>query len=100
MYRTFVAGFVLSAVPLCAQLVAPAQAVPRTGKLPAVFVNGYETDWGEASFKGTFGIVDHVLQANGQASLFFNYGTVPGHPTIEDMGAAFGLFLACPTRRY
>ncbi len=59
-----------------------------------VFVNGYETDCGGASFKGTFGIADQVLQANGQASLFFNYCTVPGHPTIEDMGAAFGLFLA------
>ncbi len=59
-----------------------------------VFVNGYETDCGGASFKNTFGIADQVLQANGEASLFFNYCTVPGHPTIEDMGAAFGLFLA------
>lgn len=94
MHRTFVAGCFLSAVSLCAQLVGPGQAVPQTGKLPVVFVNGYETDCGNASFKGTFGIADQVLQANGQASLFFNYCTVPGHPSIEDMGAAFGLFLA------
>ncbi len=94
MHRTFVAGFFLFAVPLYAQLVAPGQAVPRTGKLPVVFVNGYETDCGNASFKNAFGIADQVLQANGEASLFFNYCTVPGHPSIEDMGAAFGLFLA------
>jgi hypothetical protein len=59
-----------------------------------IFLNGYESDCGSASFKGAFGIADQVLQANGQVSLFFNYCTVPGQPTIEDMGAAFGAFLS------
>ena len=94
MYRSFIAGFLLSAVSACAQLIPVGQPVPRTVKPPVVFLNGYETDCGDASFKGTFGIADQVLQANGQVSLFFNYCTVSGDPTIEDMGTAFGTFLS------
>src|SRR5579864_1125468 len=94
MHRSFMAGCVLSAVSLCAQLIPAGKAVPRTTKPPVIFLNGYESDCGSASFKGAFGIADQVLQANGQVSLFFNYCTVPGQPTIEDMGAAFGSFLS------
>jgi uncharacterized protein (TIGR03437 family) len=94
MYRSFLAGFLLSAVSVYAQLIPAGQAVPRTDKPPVIFLNGYELDCGNASFKKAFGIADQVLQANGQVSLFFNYCTVPGQPTIEDMGAAFGVFLS------
>src|SRR5450631_3233263 len=94
MHRSFMAGFVLSAVSACAQLIPAGQAVPRTAKSPVVFLNGYEYDCGNASFKGTFGIADEVLQAHGQVSLFFNYCTVSDDPTIEDIGAAFGAFLS------
>jgi len=94
MHRSFIAGFVLSAVSVCAQLIPDGKAVPRTTKPPVIFLNGYESDCGNASFKHTFGIADQALQANGQVSLFFNYCTVPGQPSIEDMGAALGAFLA------
>jgi uncharacterized protein (TIGR03437 family) len=94
MYRSIIAGFVVSAVSVCAQLIPAGQAVPRTVKPPVVFLNGYESDCGNASFKSAFGIADQALQANGQVSLFFNYCTLPGQPTIEDMGTAFGAFLS------
>ena len=94
MRRSLIAGFVLSAVSVCGQLIPAGMAVPRTAKPPVVFVNGYASDCGNASFKGAFGIADQVLQANGQVSLFFNYCAVPGTPRIEDMGAAFGAFLS------
>jgi uncharacterized protein (TIGR03437 family) len=94
MHRSFIAGLVLSAVSVCAQLIPNGKAVPRTTKPPVIFINGYESDCGSASFKGTFGIADQAVQANGQVSLFFNYCTVPGQPSIEDMGAALGAFLS------
>jgi uncharacterized protein (TIGR03437 family) len=94
MYRSVISGFVLSAVSVWAQLIPAGQAVPRTTKPPVVFLNGYESDCGGASFKSAFGIADQVLQANGQVSLFFNYCTLPGQPSIEAMGAAFGAFLS------
>jgi pimeloyl-ACP methyl ester carboxylesterase len=59
-----------------------------------VFLNGYESDCGGASFKSAFGIADQVLQASGQVSLFFNYCELPGRPSIEVMGAAFGALLS------
>jgi hypothetical protein len=94
MYRSLIAGLALSAVSVCAQLIPPGSAVPRTMKPPVVFLNGYESDCGNASFKNTFGIADQVLQANGQVSLFFNYCALSGQPAIEAMGAALGAFLA------
>ena len=94
MHRSFIACFVLSAVSVWGQLIPSGKAVPRTEKPPVVFLNGYDSDCGNASFKGAFGIADQVLQTNGQVSLFFNYCTLPGQPTIEDMGAAFGAFLS------
>ena len=93
MCRSVVAAFLLSSA-LCAQLIPAGQPVPRTTKPPVVFLNGYESDCDGASFKDTFGRADQVLQANGQVSLFFNYCTVSGDPTIEEMGAAFGVFLS------
>jgi uncharacterized protein (TIGR03437 family) len=94
MHGSFIAAFVLSAVSAFGQLIPAGKAVPRTAKPPVVFLNGYASDCGNASFKGAFGIADQVLQANGQVSLFFNYCTVPGTPRIEDMGTAFGAFLS------
>ena len=94
MHRSFISGLVLTAVSVCAQLIPVGTAVPRTTKPPVVFLNGYESDCGGASFQSTFGIADQVLQANGQASLFFNYCALPGQPSIEVMGAAFGAFLS------
>ena len=83
----------LSAVALWAQFTANPQAIPRTGKPPVVFLNGYETDCGSASFQKAFGIADQVLQANARASLFFNNCTIAGGPSIEKLGAAFGDYL-------
>ncbi len=94
MHKYLIPGFLLSVLSACAQLIPAGQPVPRTVKPPVVFLNGYETNCGNASFKGTFGIADQVLQANGQVSLFFNYCAVSGDPTIEDMGTAFGTFLS------
>jgi uncharacterized protein (TIGR03437 family) len=94
MHRSFIVGFVLSVVPLCAQLIPTGTAVPRKAKLPVVFLNGYASACSNASFQGAFGIADQVLQANGQVILFFNYCMVPGNPTLEEMGAAFGAFLS------
>jgi uncharacterized protein (TIGR03437 family) len=79
---------------LTAQLVTDPKGIPRTGNPPVVFLNGFETDCGGASFKNSFGIADQVLQAIGRTSLFFNNCTVAGRPSIEALGAAFGSFLA------
>lgn len=94
MHRSFIAGFVLSAASVFGQLIPEGKPVPRTAKPPVIFLNGFEYDCSQVSFKRTFGIADEVLQSNGQVSLFFNYCTVSGLPTIEDMGAAFGTFLS------
>jgi uncharacterized protein (TIGR03437 family) len=79
---------------IAAQLVSDPKAIPRTGHSPVVFLNGYETDCGGASFQKAFGIADQVLQANGRSSLFFNNCTISGTPSIEKLGAAFGSFLS------
>jgi uncharacterized protein (TIGR03437 family) len=68
-------------------------AVPRTSKLPVVFINGFQPVCSGASFSSTFGSADQVLQANGEVSLFFDICGVPGTPTIEDLGAALSSFL-------
>ena len=82
-----------STAPVTAQLFSAGSPVPRRAKPPVVFVNGYQSDCGNASFSGTFGVADQVLQNNGQVSLFFNNCTVAGHPPIETLGAALGDFL-------
>jgi len=68
-------------------------AVPRTSKLPVVFINGFQNVCAGSSFSNTFGSADQVLQANGEVSLFFDICSVPGTPTIEDLGAALGGFV-------
>jgi uncharacterized protein (TIGR03437 family) len=92
MYRCLIVG-VLGVLSAWSQLIPAGQPVPKTAKLPVVFLNGYEYNCGSASFSSAFGIADQVLQANGQVSLFFNYCSVSGSPSIEDLGAAFGAFL-------
>ena len=77
-----------------AQLIAPGAPVPRTSKPPVVFINGFQNVCVGASFSSTFGIADRVLQSNDEVSLFFDTCSVPGNPSIEDLGAALGAFLA------
>ena len=76
-----------------AQLIAPGMPVPRTAKPPVVFVNGFQIVCPGGSFSDTFGSADQVLQANGEVSLFFDICSVPGTPTIEDLGTALSSFL-------
>ena len=90
----FTAVFAFSALSLSSQLVSNPGAIPRTGRPPVVFVNGFETNCAGSSFQGAFGIADQVLQANGRVSLFFNNCNVSGSPSIEKLGAAFGDYLA------
>lgn len=58
-----------------------------------VFLDGYQLTC-PGSFSGTFGVADTVLQSAGFVSLFFDNCTVPNSPSIEDLGAAFGQYLA------
>jgi uncharacterized protein (TIGR03437 family) len=78
---------------LGAQLIPAGQPVPKGPNPPVVFVNGYQFSC-PASFGGTFGSADTVLQSAGIVSLFFDNCTVPDSPSIETLGAAFGPFLA------
>jgi uncharacterized protein (TIGR03437 family) len=84
---------VLCACSAFAQLIPSGMAVPRTSKLPVVFINGFQPICSGASFSSTFGSADQVLQANGEVSLFFDICGVSGTPTIEDLGAALSSFL-------
>ena len=77
-----------------AQLISLGTPLPRTSKLPVVFINGFQNICSNSSFSSTFGSADQVLQANGEASVFFDICSVSGSPTIEDLGAALGSFLA------
>ena len=86
----------MSPVAGSAQLVAPT-AIPN-GVIPVVFLNGYQLGCtGSSSFAGNFGKADTVLQASGLVSVFFDNCSVPGGPSIETLGAAFGKFLASLT---
>jgi uncharacterized protein (TIGR03437 family) len=60
-------------------------------KPPVVFVNGYQQDC-PATFQGTYGMADQILQRNGQASLFFDNCTL-GRVSIEELGSGLGAFL-------
>jgi uncharacterized protein (TIGR03437 family) len=84
---------VLLAGSAFAQLIPPGTAVPRTSKPPVLFINGFQPVCSGASFSSTFGSADQVLQANGEASLFFDICSVPGSPTIEDLGTSLGSLL-------
>ncbi len=77
-----------------AQLVSRGAPIPKRTKPPVIFVNGYQADCSGSSFSATFGLADQVLAANGESSVFFDNCTVPGKPAIEDLGLAFGKFLA------
>src|SRR5579863_1586194 len=79
---------------LGAQLIPAGQPVPKGPNIPVVFLNGYQIDCGGSNFSGTFGNADAVLQANQIVTLFFDNCSVPGKPSIEALGAAFGQFLA------
>src|SRR5450755_688571 len=84
----------LHAAALSAQLIPSGQPVPHTSKPPVVFVNGYQENCSGSSFASTFGIADQVLEANGEASLFFDNCTIDGKPSIETLGTALGGYLA------
>lgn len=77
-----------------AQLIPSGTPVPHTTLPPVVFINGYQFEGCPATFAGTFGIADQVLQANGEVSLFFDTCSLPATATIEDLGVAFAKFLA------
>lgn len=77
-----------------AQLIPSGSPVPRTTLPPVVFINGFQFEGCPTSFSDTFGIADQVLQANGEVTLFFNTCSLPANATIEDLGKAFGTFLA------
>lgn len=80
---------------LSAQLIPVGQPLPKGAKPPAVFLNGYQSGCISAStFAGTFGNADAVLQASQIATVFFDNCSVPGNPSIEALGIAFGQFLA------
>ncbi len=84
----------LLALAAQAQLIPAGTAVPITTLPPVVFINGYQFEGCPSTFAGTFGIADQVLQSNGEVSLFFSTCSLPSTATIEDLGAAFGTFLA------
>jgi uncharacterized protein (TIGR03437 family) len=86
--------FTVFAFFLSAQLIPAGTPVPRTPLPAVVFLNGHQNDCTNAPFFNTFGIADQVLQSNGQVSLFFNNCSVPGDPSIEALGSAFGAFLS------
>lgn len=58
-----------------------------------VLLNGHQNDCGSSSFANTFASLDQVLQANGQASIFFDSCSVKNRPSIEKLGSALGGFL-------
>jgi uncharacterized protein (TIGR03437 family) len=90
--RTVVCLLALLA-PACAQLIPTGTAIPHTTLPPVVFIDGFQLTC-PATFKGTFGIADQVLQSNGEVSLFFSVCDSPATASIEDLGAAFAAFLS------
>ena len=87
---------VVFALQAGAQLVAP-NAIPN-GVVPVVFLDGYQLGCtGGSSFQSNFGSADMVLQASNLVTVYFDNCSVPGSPSIETLGAAFGTFLASLT---
>ncbi len=68
--------------------------MPHTALPPVVFINGYQFEGCPATFTGTFGIADQVLEANGEASLFFDTCSLASTASIEDLAGAFSTFLS------
>jgi uncharacterized protein (TIGR03437 family) len=94
--RIVVCGVVLVAgllSPAMAQLIPSGAAVPHTTLPPVVFIDGYQATC-PATFAGTFGIADQVLQSNGEVTLFFSTCSLPATASIEDLAAAFATFLS------
>jgi uncharacterized protein (TIGR03437 family) len=79
--------------PAWAQLIPTGTALPHTTLPPVVFIDGYQIAC-PATFSGTFGIADQVLQSNGEVSLFFSTCSLPPTASIEDLAAAFATFLS------
>lgn len=77
-----------------AQLIPGGTPVPHTALPPVVFINGYQFEGCPATFTGTFGIADQVLEANGEASLFFDTCSLASTASIEDLAGAFSTFLS------
>src|SRR5947209_19544067 len=92
-FRLWIPFFIAAAAGM-AQLIPVGQPIPRTSKPPVVFVNGLQNICANSSFSNTFAIGDQIVQANGEPSVFFDNCSVPGNPSIETLGAAFGSFLA------
>src|SRR3954453_6516423 len=76
-----------------AQLITNLTAIPKTGKPPVVFANGYQGDCSGVSFAGTFGQADQLMQRDGRVPLFFENCSVPNRPSIEALGNRLGAFL-------
>jgi uncharacterized protein (TIGR03437 family) len=90
----------LLSLPAAAQFVPRDAAVPRTGKPPVVFVNGYQPECPPPEragtieqFRSTFGGAGEVFERNGQPSVFFDTCLLAGKPPIEMLARAFGEFL-------
>jgi uncharacterized protein (TIGR03437 family) len=79
--------------PAGAQFIPSGTAIPHTTLPPVVFIDGYQSSC-PATFSGTFGIADQVLQSNGEVTLFFGTCSLPPTASIEDLGAAFAKFLS------
>ncbi|HEX5226274.1 MAG TPA: hypothetical protein VFW44_01130 [Bryobacteraceae bacterium] len=95
--RSLVAGLLFAlvfALAAQAQLIPSGSPLPRTALPPVVFINGFQFEGCPTTFADTFGTADEVLQANGEVTLFFNTCSLPTNATIEDLGKAFGTFLA------
>jgi uncharacterized protein (TIGR03437 family) len=79
--------------PAVAQLIPSGTAVPHTTLPPVVFIDGYQSTC-PATFAGTFGIADQVLESNGEVTLFFSTCSLAPTASIEDLAAAFAKFLS------
>lgn len=86
------AGLALLAACSSGQLITNVNAIPKTGKPPVVFLNGYQGGCEGTTFQGTFGAAHQVLQADGRASLFFDNCLYRG-ASIEALGNNFREFL-------
>ncbi len=82
------------AFALNAQLIPAGSQIPKRSNPPVVFLNGYQFGCiGGATFAGTFGIADQILEQANIASVFFDNCTISGSPSIEALGIAFAQFL-------
>src|ERR1035437_8157478 len=88
------AGMLRVAVLFCFPWLLGAQLIPKGPNTPVVFLNGYQLNCSGNTFAASFGNADAVLQSNGIFSVFINNCDVPGKPSLEALGIAFGRFLA------